>query len=84
MDTVSSSARAPILVLKIFGPRPKWRRGRKVKDGVRTLVVPGSFEVKVQAEAEGPGPSVHGCRFRLARARVLYVSGDERRQVGAR
>jgi 3-isopropylmalate/(R)-2-methylmalate dehydratase large subunit len=27
--------------------------GRKVKDGVRTLIVPGSFEVKVQAEAEG-------------------------------
>jgi len=28
-------------------------RGRKVKDGVRTLVVPGSFAVKNQAEAEG-------------------------------
>jgi 3-isopropylmalate/(R)-2-methylmalate dehydratase large subunit len=28
-------------------------RGRKVNDGVRTLVVPGSFEVKAQAEAEG-------------------------------
>ena len=28
-------------------------RGRKVADGVRTLVVPGSFAVKVQAEAEG-------------------------------
>ena len=27
--------------------------GRKVKDGVRTLVVPGSFAVKGQAEAEG-------------------------------
>jgi 3-isopropylmalate/(R)-2-methylmalate dehydratase large subunit len=27
--------------------------GRKVKDGVRTLVVPGSFAVKQQAEAEG-------------------------------
>ena len=27
--------------------------GRKVKQGVRTLVVPGSFEVKAQAEAEG-------------------------------
>jgi 3-isopropylmalate/(R)-2-methylmalate dehydratase large subunit len=27
--------------------------GRKVKDGVRTLIVPGSFEVKLQAEAEG-------------------------------
>ncbi|MDP1818732.1 MAG: 3-isopropylmalate dehydratase large subunit [Acidimicrobiales bacterium] len=27
--------------------------GRKVKDGVRTLVVPGSFAVKEQAEAEG-------------------------------
>ena len=28
-------------------------RGRTVKEGVRTLVVPGSFEVKAQAEAEG-------------------------------
>ena len=28
-------------------------RGRRVKDGVRTLVVPGSFAVKAQAEAEG-------------------------------
>ena len=28
-------------------------RGRKVRDGMRTLVVPGSFEVKTQAEEEG-------------------------------
>ena len=28
-------------------------RGRTVKEGVRPLVVPGSFEVKAQAEAEG-------------------------------
>jgi 3-isopropylmalate/(R)-2-methylmalate dehydratase large subunit len=28
-------------------------KGRRVKDGVRTLVVPGSFPVKRQAEAEG-------------------------------
>jgi 3-isopropylmalate/(R)-2-methylmalate dehydratase large subunit len=28
-------------------------KGRKVKDGMRTLVVPGSFAVKHQAEAEG-------------------------------
>ncbi len=28
-------------------------RGRRVKEGVRTLVVPGSFAVKAQAEAEG-------------------------------
>jgi 3-isopropylmalate/(R)-2-methylmalate dehydratase large subunit len=28
-------------------------RGRKVKDGVRALVVPGSMEVKAAAEAEG-------------------------------
>jgi 3-isopropylmalate/(R)-2-methylmalate dehydratase large subunit len=27
--------------------------GRKVRDGIRTLVVPGSFAVKEQAEAEG-------------------------------
>lgn len=28
-------------------------RGRKVKDGVRAMVVPGSKQVKLQAEAEG-------------------------------
>src|SRR3546814_484481 len=28
-------------------------KGRKVADGIRTLVVPGSFAVKAQAEAEG-------------------------------
>ncbi len=28
-------------------------KGRRVKDGVRTLVVPGSFAVKAQAQAEG-------------------------------
>jgi len=28
-------------------------RGRRVKDGMRTLVVPGSWVVKAQAEAEG-------------------------------
>ena len=28
-------------------------KGRKVADGMRTLVVPGSFQVKAQAEAEG-------------------------------
>jgi len=28
-------------------------RGRRVRDGVRTLVVPGSYAVKAQAEAEG-------------------------------
>jgi 3-isopropylmalate/(R)-2-methylmalate dehydratase large subunit len=28
-------------------------RGRKVRDGVRTLVVPGSMKVKAEAEAEG-------------------------------
>jgi 3-isopropylmalate/(R)-2-methylmalate dehydratase large subunit len=38
-------------------------RGRKVKDGVRTLVVPGSQEVKRAAEAEG----LHEV-FRAARA----------------
>jgi 3-isopropylmalate/(R)-2-methylmalate dehydratase large subunit len=28
-------------------------RGRKVRDGIRTLVVPGSMDVKAKAEAEG-------------------------------
>ena len=38
-------------------------KGRKVADGVRTLVVPGSFAVKAQAEAEGLHEIFRGAGF---------------------
>jgi 3-isopropylmalate/(R)-2-methylmalate dehydratase large subunit len=38
-------------------------RGRQVKDGVRTLVVPGSAAVKAQAEAEGLDTVFRGAGF---------------------
>jgi 3-isopropylmalate/(R)-2-methylmalate dehydratase large subunit len=44
-------------------------RGRKVADGVRMLVVPGSMRVRAQAEAEGLGE-------------VFTAAGAEWRQAG--
>jgi 3-isopropylmalate/(R)-2-methylmalate dehydratase large subunit len=43
-------------------------RGRRVADGVRMLVVPGSMKVRVQAEAEGLGEvfTAAGAEWRLA------------------
>ena len=52
-STPCSSARAPTPASRTSGPPPKVAEGRQVKAGVRTLVVPGSFAVKRQAEAEG-------------------------------
>ena len=34
-------------------------KGRKVADGVSAMVVPGSAQVKKQAEARGPRPDLH-------------------------
>ena len=58
--------------------------GHQVRSGVRAMVVPGSFAVKDQAEAEGLDRSLHRGRLRLARARLLDVPGHEPRQAGAR
>ena len=43
-------------------------RGRKVADGVRMLIVPGSMKVRAQAEAEGIGEvfTAAGAEWRLA------------------
>ena len=43
-------------------------RGRKVADGVRMLIVPGSMKVRAQAEAEGLGEvfTASGAEWRLA------------------
>ena len=41
-------------------------RGRKVADGVRMLVVPGSQQIKKEAEARGPRPHLYRVRRRMA------------------
>ena len=53
--------------------------GRKVADGLRALVVPGSFAVKQEAEAEGLDKVFDGRGVRVARRRVLDVPGHEPR-----
>ena len=45
------------------------------------MVVPGSFRVKAQAEAEGLDAHLHRRRLRLARAGLLDVPGHEPRQA---
>ena len=52
--------------------------GRTVADGVYAMVVPGSQQVKAQAEREGLDGVFDG-RIRLAGRRVLDVPGDEPR-----
>ena len=52
-STPSSSARAPTRGSRTFARRPPCCAGRRVRSGLRALVVPGSHRVKAQAEAEG-------------------------------
>ena len=55
-------------------------KGRKVADGVARMVVPGSGLVKHQAEEEGLDRDLPRSRLRMARAGLLDVPVDERRQ----
>ncbi len=59
-------------------------KGRNVAAGVRALIVPGSQEVKRQAEAEGLDQRVQGRRRRVARSWLLDVHRHERRPARAR
>ena len=59
-------------------------KDRHVADGVRLMVVPGSDEVKREAEARGPVRDLQGRRRRVARGRLLDVHRDERRPAAAR
>ena len=52
-STSSSSARAPMAGLKICAQAAAIVKGKKVADSVWGIVVPGSKEVKSQAEQEG-------------------------------
>ena len=59
-------------------------RGRKVADGVRMLVVPGSMRVRAQAESEGLGEIFTAAGARVAAGRLLDVPWYEPRPIGAR
>ncbi len=59
-------------------------KGRKVNSKTRVMVVPGSQEVKHQAEAEGSSRDFPRRRLRVARARLLHVHRHERRSIDAR
>ena len=54
-------------------------RGRRVADGVRMMVVPGSTEVKRQAETEGLASVFREAGRRVARGRLQHVHRHERR-----
>ena len=57
-------------------------RGRKVAEGVRAWVVPGSEPVKRQAEAEGLDAVFRERRLRVAAARLLHVRRHQWRHRG--
>ena len=59
-------------------------KGRKVADGVRALVVPGSQAIKLAAEAEGLDRVFREAGRRVARGRLFDVHRDERRSARAR
>ena len=58
-------------------------RGRKVAEGVRALIVPGSEPVRHQAEAEGLDRIFTRGRGRVAAVGLQHVPGDEPRQAHA-
>lgn len=58
--------------------------GRKVADGVRMLVVPGSVRVALQAVEEGLDKVFKEAGCRMAARGLLDVPGHEPRPTGAR
>ena len=57
-------------------------KGRKVAQGVHLLIVPGSQQIKRQAEESGSGGYFQSRRRGLARIRLLHVPRHERRHGG--
>jgi 3-isopropylmalate dehydratase small subunit len=59
-------------------------KGRKVAEGIQlALVVPGLGSGQGTGRVRGTGPDLHRGRVRVARARLLHVSGHERRSARA-
>ena len=63
---------------------PRSSRGRQVAAGVRAMVVPGSQQVKQQAEAEGLDRVFRAAGFEWRERRLLDVPGHERRRPRSR
>ncbi len=59
-------------------------QGRKVAPGVRALIVPGSEQVRGQAESEGLDRIFSEAGARVAAGGVQHVPGDEPRQADTR
>ena len=61
-------------------------RGRKVADGVRMLIVPGSMRVREQAEAEGLGEifTAAGAEWRLAGCSMCLGMNPDQLEPGQR
>jgi len=61
-------------------------RGRRVADGVRMLIVPGSMRVRVQAEAEGLGEifTAAGAEWRLAGCSMCLGMNPDQLSPGQR
>jgi 3-isopropylmalate/(R)-2-methylmalate dehydratase large subunit len=61
-------------------------RGRKVADGVRMLIVPGSMKVRAQAEAEGLGEifTAAGAEWRLAGCSMCLGMNPDQLAAGER
>ena len=57
----------------------KVMEGRRVKDGLRAMIVPGSGLVRAQAEEEGIAQKLIEAGLRLAHGRLLDVPGHEPR-----
>ena len=83
-STRSSSARAPTAGSRTCAPPPTVLEGRKVADGVRMLVVPGSVRVTLAGRGGGPGRGLQGGRRRVARGGLLDVPGHEPRPARPR
>jgi 3-isopropylmalate/(R)-2-methylmalate dehydratase large subunit len=61
-------------------------RGRRIADGVRMLVVPGSMKVRAQAEAEGLGEvfTAAGAEWRLAGCSMCLGMNPDQLSAGER
>ena len=83
-STPSSSAPAPTAACPTCAPRPRSCAGAASPTAMRAMVVPGSMQVKAEAEAEGLDRVFRDAGLRVARRRLLDVPGDERRRPRSR
>ena len=82
-STASSSARARTRASRTCAPRPRSCAGTHVHPSVRAMVVPGSAQVKRQAEAEGLDRVFADAGFEWRERRLLDVPRHEPRHARA-